>query len=104
MTESSVALRIQTGQSRMLHIPPSLRRPSGSRAWSNTKRCTSALLKPSAAIVAACSGPSTTMSWLCDKYQPTFEPSVAATSDTLFKIPAAVVDTWSLTLCGGSPP
>ena len=79
-------------------------RPSGSRACSNTKRCTSARVKPSAAMVAACSGPSTTRSWLCERYQPTLEPSEVATSATLLRMPGAVVDTWSLTLCGPSPP
>src|SRR5215472_4597301 len=93
LTESSVALFIHAGQSCIPHIPPSFRRRSGSRACSKTNRCTSSLLKPSAAIVAACSGPSTTRSWLCEKYQPTLEASVAAASATLLRIPGAVVET-----------
>src|SRR6266545_5274627 len=79
IAESSVTFCIQRGQSCMPHMPPSLSRPSGSLACSKTKRCTSALVKPSAAMVAACSGPSTTRSWLWEKYQPTLEPRVAAT-------------------------
>ena len=55
-------------------------------------------------IVAACSGPRTIRSWLCEKYQPTFEPSDTAVSATVARIPAAPVDTWSFTLCGASPP
>src|SRR2546422_962441 len=61
-------------------------------------------VNPSPAIVAACSGPRTIRSWLCEKYQPTFEPSDTAVSATVARIPAAVVDTWSFTLCGASPP
>src|SRR5207244_13635237 len=61
-------------------------------------------VNPSAAIVAACSGPRTMRSWLCGKYQPTFEPSDTAVSATVARIPAAVVDTWSVTLFGASPP
>ena len=61
-------------------------------------------MKPSPAIVRACSGPSTTMSWAWEKYQPTFEPSETAVSATFVRMPLAVVDTWSLTLCGASPP
>src|SRR5438477_314348 len=61
-------------------------------------------VNPSAAIVAACSGPRTIRSWLCEKYQPTFEPSDTAVSATVARIPAAPVDTWSFTLCGASPP
>src|SRR2546430_11273906 len=58
----------------------------------------------SAAMVAACSGPRTMRSWLCEKCQPTFEPSDTAVSATVARIPAAPVDTWSFTLCGASPP
>ena len=101
---SSVTFCIQSGQSCMPHMPPSLSRPRGMRACSKTKRWTSATLKPSAATVAACSGPRTTRSWLWAMYQPTFEPRVAATSATLLRTPAAVVATWSLTLWGASPP
>src|SRR4030095_10363897 len=104
MAASSLTFCIQSGQSWIPYMPPSLRRPRGSRACSNTKRWTSSRVNPSLAIVAACSGPSTTRSWLCEKYQPTFEPSVAAVSATLLRMPAAVVPTWSLTLCGASPP
>ena len=66
---------------------------SGRRAFSNTKRWTSARLNPSPAIVLACSGPSTIKIWLCDKYQPTFEPSETAVSATVARMPAAVVET-----------
>ena len=88
----------------MPHIPASFSRPRGRRACSYTKRCTSARVNPSSAIVRACSGPSTTSSWLCEKYQPTLDPSDTAVSQTVVRMPEAVVETWSLTLCGGSPP
>src|SRR6266568_8458136 len=101
---SSVTFCIQSGQSCMPHMPPCLSRPSGSRACSKTKRWTSAAVNPSAAMVSACSGPRTTRSWLWLMYHPTLEPRVAATSETLLRIPAAVVETWSLTLWGPSPP
>src|SRR5712692_4584758 len=55
-------------------------------------------------MVAACSGPRITKSWLCDRIQPTLEPGATAVWATVVRIPEAVVDTWSLTLCGGSPP
>jgi hypothetical protein len=44
------------------------------------------------------------MSWACEKYHPTLEPSETAVSATLARMPLAVVETWSLTLCGPSPP
>jgi len=37
-------------------------------------------------------------------YHPTLDPSDTAVSATVARMPAAVVETWSLTLCGGSPP
>src|SRR5262249_38669716 len=89
---SSRSAVIHGGQSCIPHIPPSLSVRSGSRACSYTKRCTSARERPSAAIVRACSGPRTTRSWLWEKYQPTFEPSVAAVSLTVERMPLAVVE------------
>ena len=44
------------------------------------------------------------MSCACEKYAPTFEPSVIAVFAIVVRTIAAVVATWSLTLCGGSPP
>ena len=85
-------------------MPPSLSVRSGSRAFSKMKRWTSARPKPSPWTVVACSGPKTIRSWLCEKYQPTLEPSETDVSAIVWRMPAAVVDTWSLTLWGASPP
>ncbi len=85
----SVVAFIHAGQSCMPYMPPSRMSDSGCRAFSYTNLWTSARVKPSLAMVRACSGPSTTMSWACEKYQPTLEPSDTAVSATLVRMPLA---------------
>src|SRR5215470_19139646 len=76
------------------------KRARGTAECSHTCRLNSSLLQPVDAAVAACSGPRST-SGSPPRYT-LFEPTVAATLETVATMAGGVVEAWSLMLCGAS--